>query len=357
MYECDGAKHAALGQFLRKPTMMKNLLSCILFLGLTTSLSGQDAVFSQFYAAPLRLNPALVGVGVAPRIHANYRQQYAAWPNAYETYAISYEQPFENKPYSLGISLLTDRQADGVYRNNSFQGVYSYEVKVNKSTYVRMGLSAGLLQTQVDFSQLVFGDVLDPINGNTGGISEEMLAASSKISFDAGMGMVVYAKNLYAGFAVDHLTRPDESLLEINPNIIGGRPMRFTFHAGGQFSVKRYNNRLRPSYIAPSILFSRQAGFRQLVAGAYWGWGPLFIGSYYRHAFGNPDAAIGLVGVKQGVFRIGYSYDATISQLRAAPGSLGGVHEIGISIDLGDSEQLKKKRFKSRFNDCFGMFN
>lgn len=336
---------------------MKKCLTIALFFTMLSLVQGQDPVFSQFHAAPLRLNPALAGVGSAPRIHLNYRQQYAAWPNAYETMAISYEQPFEDKPYSFGVSLLSDKQADGVYRNNSFSAVYGYEVRLNKEVYARMGLSAGLLQTQLDFSQLVFGDVLDPRDGFTGEITEEMLAASSKISFDAGMGLVVYAKNLYGGFAVDHLTRPDESLLEINPNIIGGRPMRFSVHAGGQFKVKRYNNRLRPSYIAPSILYARQAGFQQLMAGAYWGWGPLFIGTYYRHAFGNPDAIVGLVGVKQGVFRIGYSYDATISSLRAAEGSLGGVHEIGVSIDLGDSEALQKKRFRSRFNDCFGMFN
>lgn len=104
-------------------------------------------------------------------------------------------------------------------------------------------------------------------------------------------------------------------------------------------------------------MYARQAQFQQLTAGAYFGWGPLFLGGYYRHAFENADALIGLVGVKEGVFRIGYSYDATLSALRNVDGGIGAVHEIGVSFDFGDSAELARRRNRSRYNDCFGMFN
>ena len=65
------------------------------FLFVVFSLSkvlAQDPVFSQFFAAPLQLNPAFAGVSHAPRFMLNHRNQWPTWPNAYQTYAIAYEQ-------------------------------------------------------------------------------------------------------------------------------------------------------------------------------------------------------------------------------------------------------------------------
>ena len=58
--------------------MIKRIL---LFLMMTlTGLKGwsQDPQFSQFYANPLYLNPALAGGALAPRLTANYRNQWPA---------------------------------------------------------------------------------------------------------------------------------------------------------------------------------------------------------------------------------------------------------------------------------------
>ena len=64
--------------------MFRALVLCLL-LAMGCSLSAQDIVFSQFYAAPLRLNPALTGIGIAPRITANYRSQHLTYPAAFTT--------------------------------------------------------------------------------------------------------------------------------------------------------------------------------------------------------------------------------------------------------------------------------
>lgn len=336
---------------------MRKLYLLLLMLSVGGGLFAQDAIFSQFYAAPLNLNPGLAGVSIAPRVGVNYRTQYGAYPNAYETYAISYEQPFEGKPSSIGLSLMRNAQADGAYSISNFKVIYSYEVRVNENLYARLGLSVGGLQTRVDFDRFVFGDVLDPIDGNTGAATAEELVSASKTSFDAGAGLVVYSGPLFAGISLDHLNRPDESLIEINQNLYAGRPMRTNIHFGGQIKLKRYSNRSRPAYVTPNLLYSRQAGFQQLNAGAYFGYGQFFFGGWYRYGFENADAAIAVAGFRKDIFRIGYSYDATLSALRSVPGGLGGTHEISISLNFGDSKKLQRKRFRSRFNDCFGMFN
>lgn len=338
-------------------TTMKSLIAILLAVSIGVGVHAQDPVFSQFYAAPLRLNPAFTGISAAPRITVNYRAQYVTFPNAFTTYAVGYEQPIANTPSAFGLSAMVDQQADGAYTNTYFAGTYSYEVQMGEELRARLGLSAGLLQTSIDFDRFIFGDVVDPVNGAGDPTSTmEALQSDARTDFDAGMGLLIYARGLYGGISIDHLNRPNESLFEVNENLYAGRPLRLSFHAGGQINLKRYSNRRRPAYVTPNILYTRQAAFEQLMVGAYFGYGALYLGGWFREGFENRDALIALVGVRQGVFRLGYSYDITVSPLRAVPGGLGGVHEISLAFDFGESKELQRRRFRDRYNDCFGMF-
>ena len=68
-------------------------LSIISFLFIN-EVKGQDPIFSQFYAAPLQLNPAFAGNTYAPFIAVNYRNQWSGFNNfqTYNTYAASFSQ-------------------------------------------------------------------------------------------------------------------------------------------------------------------------------------------------------------------------------------------------------------------------
>ena len=328
------------------------LLSLLLLAG---CLSAQDVVFSQFYTAPLRLNPALTGIGIAPRVTANYRNQHTAFPAAYTTFAAAFDQPLEGTPSSIGLRMLTDRQLEGAYTNTEVAALYSYEVRVNERLYARLGLSGGFLSSRVDFSRLTFGDALDPLRGPDG-TSSEALVSASKTSFDFGAGLLLFAGGLYGGLAVEHLNRPDESLLEIDNNLYTGRPQRFTIHGGAQIDLKRFSNRRRPASVTPNFLYSSQAGFRQLNLGAYFGYGVVALGGWYRHAFGNADAFILSADFRKDVFRFGVSYDLVVSELQLIPGGLGPTFELSVAVDFGNSEKLRRSRHQQRYNDCFGMF-
>ncbi len=335
---------------------MRKLLLSVLLLVLLLPLGAQDPVFSQFYAAPLRLNPAFAGIGTAPRLVANYRAQHTSYPSAYTTMAASYDQPIEGTPSAFGLRLMSDQQLDGAYKNTEFAVVYSYDVMIDRETHVRLGLAAGILSTALDFNSLTFGDVLDPIAGNTGAVTAEQLVGASKTSADFGAGVLFSAKKYFAGVSFDHLNRPDESLLEVNSNLYAGRPTRLTVTGGAQLDVKRYSNRRRPAYVTPNFLYTAQAGFRQLNLGAYLGYGPVAVGGWYRHAFENADGLIAAVSFRQDILRIGFSYDAVVSDLRNVPGGLGSTLEASIMIDFGSSKELQRRRKADRYNDCYGMF-
>ncbi len=322
------------------------------------SAKAQDPVFSQFYAAPLHLNPAFAGVTYAPRITLNYRNQYPAWPNAYATYSAAYEQSVEQLNSGFGLILMTDAAGDKVYQSTRVSAIYGYQVRVNDRVGIKFGVEAGMIQTTVDWDRLEFGDQL-----TTDGIgaplpSEEQRPESlNKSLFDVSAGILAYSEYFYAGLSLKHLNTPDESLLAVNENLSAGIPMRMTLHAGYEFMLEAGNNRNGAAFISPNIMFIKQGDFGQINGGAYAGAGRIYGGLWYRHTFSNPDAVIALVGFREGIFRIGYSYDLTLSKLASAPGGTGGTHEISLSINFEDGQNFKRRRKSSRYNDCFKMFN
>ena len=334
--------------------MRMALLFLLCWCLLSGGVGAQDAVFSQFYASPMQLNPAFTGISAAPRLTANYRSQHTDYPSAFRTVAASLEVPLYRQPSSFGFRMLTDSQLEGLYRNTQAALVYAYDIQVTKELHARIGLSAGLLTTRLDFDGLVFGDMIDPLGPNTA--TAEQLRSLSRTSVDLGTGILVYGGNLYGGFSIEHLNRPEEGLLLLDNNLYAGRPQRFSLHGGAQIDVKRYSNPRRPVYVTPNFLYTSQAQLQQLNLGAYFGYGQFAVGGWYRHAFGNPDGFIGAVTFREEILKIGISYDAVVSALRSVPGGLGATLEVSVAVDFGDSREVRRRRHADRYNDCLGMF-
>jgi type IX secretion system PorP/SprF family membrane protein len=338
--------------------MIRNsLLLCLLCTVFFTALRAQDPVFSQFYAAPVYINPALAGISIGPRLNLNYRNQYPGWPNAYSTLAATVDAPLEKFNSGIALTIVSDDQGDGVYKNNYFSASYAYHARFDNGIAARMGLSAGAIQTSVDGSRLIFADVIDPITGvGNQAATEEQIANLTRTALDLTAGFLLSAGPAYVGLSLAHLNSPDESLLVVSDNLAVGRPLRTTVQAGAQIELSSYNKRRQATFISPNLLYIRQGGFQQLNLGAYAGFGRFFGGLWYRHAFGNADAFIATAGFREGVLRVGYSYDLTISELAGVPGGLGGTHEISVAIDFGNSREMQQRRYRDRWNDCYGMF-
>lgn len=343
--------------------MTRQILSFLFFFGLAAvAAHAQDPVFSQFYSTPMTVNPAFAGTTHAPRISAVYRNQ---WPThadngvtAYSTYAASYEQFVPAFNSGFGIMLMSDDAGD-LLKTTSFAASYAYKVDVNEDFHLKLGIEAGFRQYNMDWDKLIFLDQLDKITGPVDDAGSPNLTneiqpdALNKTVFDVGAGLLAYGGKFYGGFALHHLTTPDESFVELNTGLVEGLPLRMTLHGGAQFIVKEGNKRQPASFISPNVLFLKQGDQGQINLGAYYSMGLVFAGGWYRHAFGNPDAAIATVGFQYEVLKIGYSYDFTVSGLTA---NTGGAHEISLVINLDNSEAMKRKRFNSRYNDCFKIF-
>ncbi len=322
----------------------------------SASLYGQDFVFSQFYANPLRLNPAFTGAAFAPRFTVNYRNQWPGWPNAYSTYCAGYEQWLDGMNSGIGIMLSADNAGNGIYRTTQVAALYSYQVQLLDQLYFRIGVETGLIQALINWNALVFEDQLSPINGIVGGNPSNEIPPERFINnaFDASAGLLVFNSRFHAGVSLHHLNSPDVSFLRINSNLYTGMPLRLSLHGGFEIPLLTNNKNKEEAFLSPNLLYATQGGFHQVNAGVYAGFGKVFAGAWFRHTFGNADAAILLGGFRHGVLKIGYSYDMTLSELANA--GAGGAHEVSLGINLNDSKALRRKRRSANLNDCFQIF-
>lgn len=331
---------------------MRKLFSALLLLA-GSALYAQDPIFSQFYAAPLQLNPAFAGSAVAPRIGVAYRNQWPGFNHAYRTYAAYYEQRLERLNSGIGFSLESDNAGDGIFRTTRFSTIYAYRLGITDDIAVKIGVEAGFYQTAIAWDKLIFPDQIDPIGGivnNTGEIRPEQ---TTRTRLDLSSGLLLTGERFWVGVGLKHLNTPNEAFTLINDNVSRGLPIRYTIHAGTEITVKEGNKLRPPSFISPNLLFVSQGPYQQLNVGAYAGIGSIFGGAWYRHTFGNADAFILLAGFREGIFKLGLSYDTTISQLA---GRSGGAYEITFGFLLDKSEAMRRKKNKVDLNNCLKMF-
>jgi len=312
----------------------------------------QDAVFSQYYAAPIKTNPAFTGLTHLPLINVNYRNQWPGFHKAYVTYNVGYSQFFEHAHSGVGFYAQADNAGDGLFVTSEFKGLYAYQLEPTKDIYLKLGVEVGVISNSVGWEKLLFSDQIDPRYG-AGGTTSEEIASHTKTFLDIGSGILLYNKKFYAGFAMSHLNTPNNQLLDVSQNLYEGLPIRFNVQVGGQLSLSRHTASADKFYLAPNIGWFKQADFHQLDFDVFLGFGRFFAGLGYRHAQSNTDAAKVSVGLAEGIFKIGYSYDYTLSELTNA--SAGG-HEISIILNFDQSENAKRKRSNAKYRDCFGLF-
>ncbi|HLF62439.1 MAG TPA: type IX secretion system membrane protein PorP/SprF [Saprospiraceae bacterium] len=315
--------------------------------------SGQDPVFSQFYSAPLQLNPGLAGVAYKPNFAINYRNQWPSLNNAYQTYALSYDQYFEDYNSGIGIYLQADNAGDGILKTNKAAAIYSYRLRIDREWQIRWGIELGIVQSRLNWQKLVFSDQLDPEFGpvSPGGTpvpTDEVYPDDLSLTYlDMGTGGVIYSRKLYAGLSIRHLNTPRQSYLSGSENLTSGLPLRWNVHIGAELPLTSGNKGRWKTFISPGMMYVRQGPFQQLILGTFVGMGDIYGGFWYRHAGSDPDAVIGAVGLRKGSLRITYSYDVTISALSYKS---GGSHELGIMINLDDGQG------ESQYNDCLSLF-
>lgn len=304
---------------------MNRIVAIVTLLILSFNAQSQDPQFTQFYANPIYLNPAFAGSHGCPRFAVNYRNEWPSLSGNYVTYSVSYDHYFKNIKSGIGVIATHDQQGQGTIYTSSLGLVYSYHLKVNRKFSLMFGAKAAMTNKYLDWDKLTFGDMIDPRRGfiyQTGDVPRG--PESGRFFFDASAGMVGYSKNFFFGVAVNHLNMPDESMIEGESRL----PMRFTGHVGAEIKLGKNSQYNNVTSIMPNVIYQYQNGFQELSLGTYVKYGVFNVGAWYR----NRDAFILSIGINTGNFKIGYSYDVTVSKLNN--GVSGGSHEISLGLNL-----------------------
>jgi len=346
---------------------------CAIFFGLLLAtsfgISAQDPQFSQFYAAPIYQNPAFAGGAYAPRLIANYRNQWPSLNANYVTSAVSFDHYIERFNSGVGIILVNDSQGPGRLKSTDIGTVYSYQLKLSEDAYLRLGAQATFSSKNLNYLGLTFGDQYDN-KGFLGTPSNDPFAnqtnLQTKSNIDFSGGVLFYNPKYWLGFATHHLNQPSFSFLKdgiipsatVSDAII---PRKVSLSGGMKIelpnpfsSARNLNNEFS---VSPTFTYKRQGKFEQLDLGFYATYASLTAGLWYRgiplkkvgNTRTNHDALVFLLGYRQDNFSIGYSYDLTISGLGA---SSGGSHEISIAYQLEkiESKVMNKRRRKGELS-------
>jgi len=322
--------------------MFKRLgFSAVLFLGTMVAMA-QDPHFSQFYANPLYLNPALTGSNIGPRYLLNYRNQWSSIPG-FTTYAASFDQYSDKMQGGFGFQALSDN-AGNVFSLNKVSGSYAHFLKLNNKWSLRSGFRAAYGQYSVNSNNWVFNDQLDAKLGKLSTPTQEplvLLGTPTRNFADFAAGFMAFSDNFYGGVAFDHVTTPNISIIQ------GGfteLPVKITLNAGANFLMNKFAGTSKPATtISPNLIYMSHGPFSQLNVGAYVNREPFTGGIWYRQSGANGDAVILLGGIQTKNFRFGYSYDITVSRLRQAT---TGTHEISVGVMLDKYNRPTKKKIE-----------
>jgi type IX secretion system PorP/SprF family membrane protein len=318
--------------------------------------AAQDAQFSQYFAAPLYVNPAFTGTALRNRVAFNYRKQWPGIAGSFETIAASYDTYLPSKRSGVGILIHNDRAAAGAVQNLVGVASYSYMLPISSKYTVNFGAQAGLGQRNFNLSQLTFGSQVANEFGPP--IFNEVIGTANRsiVYPVVNLGSIVFTDYWWVGASAHHVTRPNIGLY---PGTAEALPIKISVTAGAQLPL--YNPRFvttqqKQSYLYPSVLFRRQGPFNQLDLGINWAYQPLWVGAYYRglpllnsvEGINNQDALILLLGLSTPYFNFGYTYDWSLSRIVSAT---GGSHEVSLTI-MWDRPEPRRKKKKQRALPC-----
>jgi type IX secretion system PorP/SprF family membrane protein len=232
-------------------------------------IQAQDGIYSQFYAAPVSVNPALMGVYDGQmRFNANYRQQWSGGtfsevPINQIHASFDYRTRIADGDYlSFGINALEDQTgADSKLKSTRGNFGMSYMKQLGggryrtSDQYLVAGVQVGAGQNRVGTDGLWFDRQYDSANiAIDYNLASGEVAPNSNTFFDVNAGLLWYAvmdknKSVYVGGSIHHITQPKISFFD---NKAENLKRRYTIHAGGEFPT---NDQLS---IMPAIMATVQ---------------------------------------------------------------------------------------------------
>jgi type IX secretion system PorP/SprF family membrane protein len=301
---------------------LKHLFTAVAIAITSVNSNAQGLHFSQYYNAPLLVNPA--NAALMPdndfRVGVNYRDQWSSVPVPYKTFSFFGDfQLLRNKNLTnwlgVGFAIWNDKAGDGKLSLTKFEGVLAYHVQLGEISMISAGASFASAQRKIDFNKLTFNEQWDGFEFNRQLPNNEQgyTQSTNYTDVSAGVNFSYFpSENMFLkiGAGVAHLNQPKETFYG-GENKLGIRPS-----ANIDLLLK-----LNPSVIVnPSLYYSNQKSASEFLIGSLFQINltgsqqvstQLILGSFYR----VNEAVVGAIGVQYDKWRFVSSYDFTTSSL------------------------------------------
>lgn len=302
----------------------------------TLNVKAQDPFFTQYYASPLNVNPAMMGVFQGQwRMNTNYRQQWGGIfsdiPLRTIHASFDYRINVVDEDYlAFGINAVQD-ETGAFSRLKSTRGAlgvsYMKQLSGNRYSssdqYLVAGIQVGPGQFRAATDGLWFDRQYDSVAiGVNNNLASGEVAPQSNMYLDYTAGLMWYMvsddnQSMYIGGSAHHLSNPNISFFG---NKSESLRRRFSINAGGEFPISDELSVL-PSMMAslqgPSMMTQFGSNFRYSnhdwqevavrIGGAY------RLSNKYSGILGDAFTVTGMLEMNGWVF--GASYDIHTSTI------------------------------------------
>ncbi|MDR1680314.1 MAG: type IX secretion system membrane protein PorP/SprF [Prevotellaceae bacterium] len=310
--------------------------------------AAQDVVFSHLLSAPLYTNPAFAGTLGAYHASVAARSPFMAAADIGSTVYADGDVFIASWQSSIGVYVLNDRFASGVYQTTSFGVAYAYAFRLFGQVEVRPALQAVFHLQQRTSQQWLFPDMV----GGGGAVSYPVSEPSaSRVDFAAGV--LLSHPAFEVGAAVQHLgaTAGDSLWAYGRRGPKGTAHARFPVILAGEGELLPLQAWLAMENIvlSPHVKYVFQGDYRYLIAGAAVRSGGLVAGAAVKTTLQNATyAGVLSVGVESLSLKAGYSFD-----FLAGGGDLRGwnssSHELFLHYSFGSSDNRPQSRTGKRY--------
>lgn len=301
------------------------------------AVAQQIPLYSQYSINPFLYNPARAGQREGVNLNLIYRKMWTNIPGAPDTRAVTLDGSLANKKVGLGGYLFQDNTS--IIKRFGGYVTYAYHIKLKEDMHLSIGVSAGAVQTSINWNEARFDDnTVDPVQGTDN---------QSGVAFDATAGINYQFKGLNVGFAVPQLFQSKTKYLSNNGSEGYTLGRHYLLNASYEVPIKD------KFYIEPAVMFRTIEGKSfQIDAGAKFDFKHIvWVSAMYRYDYAVTVGA----GVRlHDRFSIGYAYDIAVNGLK---GQSGGSHEVFVGIkfgkkeDKGVIEEIKKLQESQKAQD------
>ena len=280
-----------------------------------TSNAQQEQLNTQYMFNTQSINPAYAGTWESAGFTILTGQQWGGFEGAPQSYSFSLQAPLSNKKSGLGLNIVNDKV--GFEKRFCTFGDYSYLIKVNKTTNLRLGIKGGFSHYSGYDNNLLKSEQIIP----------EQQERNTRSMLNAGAGAFLYNKKYYVGFSVPKIIS-NKYEDDVENFALDNENQQYYLMSGFIVNMGR-NLIFKPTTMAIATLASNSGRPAEInLAANFLVKEKLWFGAMFRT---NNTYGFMAQWIFNRNLRLGYAYDMTASNLSIQQNSS---HNLMVSYEL-----------------------